>query len=69
MKAGAPEPALLRSQPQCPPEFAPLIRVIGQFPAPIDWASFEAHARLTGRRYARWELDVLAHVDRKRSTT
>lgn len=68
MKAGAHEPALLRSQPQCPPEFAPLMRVIGQFPAPIDWASFEAYARLTGRRFARWELDVLAHVDRKRST-
>jgi len=44
------------------------MQVIGQFPAPIDWASFEAYARLTGRRFARWELDVLAHVDRKRLT-
>lgn len=66
MKAGAPEPELLRSQPQCPTEFAPLIRVIGQFPAPIDWASFEAFARMTRRTYSRWELDVIAHLDRLR---
>lgn len=68
MKAGAPKPSILTSQPQCPPEFGHLLGVLAHFPAPIDWASFEARHRLTRRTFARWELDVLAHADRKRQS-
>lgn len=66
MDAGAPEPALLRDQPRLPTEFSHLVAVAGRFPPPIDWAAFEAFARLTRRAYARWELDVLQHIDSQR---
>lgn len=59
-------PELLRDQPAPPAEFSGCIAAAGLFPAPIDWASFEAHARMTRRTFARWELDVIAHFDRKR---
>lgn len=68
MKAGAPMPALLRDQPRLPDEFAGAVQVLGNFAAPLDWAALEAHSRMTRRHWARWELDVLAHVDRKRQT-
>lgn len=68
MKAGAPEPELLRTQPPLPPEFAHLVATLGQFPAPLDWTRIESWTRLTRRPFARWELDVLAHADRKRQT-
>jgi len=57
---------MLRNQPEFPPEFSHLLTVLARFAAPIDWASFEAHSRMTRRTYSRWELDVLAHADRKR---
>ncbi|KAF1710304.1 hypothetical protein CSC70_06315 [Pseudoxanthomonas kalamensis DSM 18571] len=59
-------PALLRDQPRCPEEFSPLVGVLGQFAAPIDWASLEAWSRMSRRHFARWELDVIAFADRKR---
>lgn len=67
MRAGAPEPALLRDQPRPPEEFAGVLRLLGQFPAPLDWGQLEAWGRLTGRTFARWELRVLAHADRLRT--
>jgi hypothetical protein len=60
-------PAPLR-QPPLPSEFAPLVGVLGNFAAPIDWAAFEAWSRMTRRHFARWELDVIQHADRKRQS-
>lgn len=65
-KATGQVPALLRDQPARPPEFEGCVKAAARFPAPIDWAAFEAHARLTRRTYARWEIDVIAHLDRER---
>lgn len=66
MRAGAPEPALLRDQPRPPEEFAGVLSLLGRFAAPLDWAQLEAWGRLTGRTFARWELRVLEHADRMR---
>ena len=66
MKAGAPPPALLREQPPLPSEFRDCVAVASRFPSPIDWSAFEARARLTRRQFARWEIDVITHLDRKR---
>lgn len=57
---------MLRSQPRPPREFVHLIGVLGMFAAPIDWAQFESWTRMTRRAFARWELDVIAHIDLKR---
>ncbi|NLA68320.1 MAG: hypothetical protein GX856_08790 [Gammaproteobacteria bacterium] len=65
-KATGKTPELLKDQPQPPPEFGHCISHAGLFPSPIDWAAFEAHARMTRRTFARWELDVIAHFDRMR---
>lgn len=68
MKAGAPTPELLKSQPELPQEFTHLVDAIRRFVQPLDWAAFEAWARMTRRTFARWELDVIAHLDRKRQS-
>jgi len=39
---------------------------LARFTSPLDWASFEAYARMTRRAFSRWELDVIAHLDRLR---
>lgn len=66
MKAGAPMPELLRTQPELPQEFTHLVDAIRRFASPLDWAAFEAWARMTRRTFSRWELDVLAHIDLRR---
>ena len=69
MKAGAERPALLKDQPDLPPEFAHLIPWLRQLPCPLEWQALDAWLRVTGREIARWESDLLFRLDRVRQST